>query len=310
MYELSFSQRNGLTPESKDIQLKSMDDDLKNGIWNGLRLSIFDPLIEKNNFRARKYAVKKKFQTIWDGFLKQKTDELNNHIINQWINNLRDKFDDFQWNEVYDFVEFILKMDILDKTNVKKFVKCMNDVLEREFSGYRIIGKQITPITNPMEIEEISKASNTVLQEVNTHFERALAFLSDKDNPDPRNSIKESISAVEVLCKKIIGDPNATLGAALTQLKETKKIIGDPNATLGAALTQLKETKKITLHPSMEEAIKQLYHYTNDASGIRHALEEEKIAANFDDAKFMIVCCSAFVNYLIAKSNDAEIDLS
>ena len=288
MCGLSFSQRNGLTPESKDIQLKSMDDDLKNGIWNALHSSFFEMIIQQASFSLSRDLHKEIFQTIWDGFFKQRIDEMNADVT-RCIAHLRDKFDKFEWYEVYNFVEFILKMDILDKTDVEKFVKRMNGVLQREFSGYRIIDKQITSITNPVEIEEISQALNTPLQEINTHFKQALALLSDRKNPDPRNSIKESISAVEVLCKKINGDPNATLGAALTKLQKTKKI---------------------TLHPSMEEAFMKLYKYTNDASGIRHALLEEKIHANFDDAKFMVVCCSAFVNYLIVKSNDAEIDLS
>ena len=214
---------------------------------------------------------------------------MDNYNVTMCIAHLRNEFDEFKWNKIYDFVEFLLGISTLKKEITQNIVKNMNIVLEREFSGYRIIGKQITPITNSTEIEEISKALNTPLQEINTHFKQALVFLSDRKNPDPRNSIKESISAVEILCKKIIGDPNATLGSALTKLKETKKM---------------------TLHPSMEEAIKQLYRYTNEASGIRHSLVGEKITANFDDAKFMIVYCSAFVNYMIAKSNDAEINLS
>ena len=36
----------------------------------------------------------------------------------------------------------------------------------------------------------------------------------------------------------------------------------------------------------------------NDAEGIRHALLDEPSLTNAD-ARFMLVCCSAFVNYVI-----------
>jgi hypothetical protein len=44
-----------------------------------------------------------------------------------------------------------------------------------------------------------------------------------------------------------------------------------------------------------------LYGYTSDSSGIRHALQDEP-NLDFVDAKFMLVACSAFVNYLTDKA--------
>jgi hypothetical protein len=43
-----------------------------------------------------------------------------------------------------------------------------------------------------------------------------------------------------------------------------------------------------------------MYGYTSDAEGIRHALLEEPTLEQAD-AIFMLVTCSAFVNYLRAK---------
>ena len=110
---------------------------------------------------------------------------------------------------------------------------------------------------------------------VSTHIRLALEKLSDRSKPDYRNSIKESISAVEAACKLISGDDKATLTPAL------RKISG--------------------LHPALIQAFEKLYGYTCDAEGIRHALtEEENLDQN--DAKYMLIACSAFVNYLIAKT--------
>jgi hypothetical protein len=45
-----------------------------------------------------------------------------------------------------------------------------------------------------------------------------------------------------------------------------------------------------------------MYGSTSDAQGIRHALREEP-TLDSDDARFMLVSCSAFVNYLKTKAN-------
>jgi hypothetical protein len=65
----------------------------------------------------------------------------------------------------------------------------------------------------------------------------------------------------------------------------------------------------IPMHPSLKSAFQNLYGYTSDANGIRHALLEEA-NLDFEDAKFMLVSCSAFVNYLVAKASKAGIGLS
>ena len=113
-----------------------------------------------------------------------------------------------------------------------------------------------------------------------THIETALAGLADRASPDYRNSIKESISAVEAMCQIITGDPKATLAKAL---------------------------KQIGVHSALEAGFIKIYGYTSDGDGIRHALSNEA-AVGADDAKFFLVACSAFVNYLIAKSATAIIN--
>ena len=50
------------------------------------------------------------------------------------------------------------------------------------------------------------------------------------------------------------------------------------------------------------KAFNMLYGYTSDANGIRHAGNIGGPSSTFEEAKFMLVSCSAFVNYLIAVS--------
>ncbi len=160
-----------------------------------------------------------------------------------------------------------------------------NSVLKQELSAYRFVGGNITPLTSEEEISEIDQALQIPLKPVSIHLETALKLLADRQSPDYRNSMKESISAVEAICKLIANDPKATLGKALKEIEN-----------------------KIELHPALKKAFDNLYGYTSEADGIRHnLLDETKL--DFEDAKFMLVTCSGFINYLIAKSSKAGINL-
>ena len=111
---------------------------------------------------------------------------------------------------------------------------------------------------------------------VHAHLRRALELLADRNTPDYRNSIKESISAVESLAALTVGE-SGTLGQLIKKLEQ-----------------------KIGLHPALGKAFNKLYGYTSDEGGIRHALADEE-TADFDHAKFMLVVCSAFVGFVLSK---------
>jgi hypothetical protein len=67
--------------------------------------------------------------------------------------------------------------------------------------------------------------------------------------------------------------------------------------------------KRINFHPALKEAFDKLYGWTSDAEGIRHGLglmEEPNL--EFEDAKFMLVACSAFINFLLEKAAKAGIN--
>jgi hypothetical protein len=152
----------------------------------------------------------------------------------------------------------------------------VNVQLERENSAYRFVGVEIVEITDQTEITSIEDALAGP-RGVRIHFERALALLSDRRAPDFRNSIKESISAVEAVCRLIANSHSDTLGAAV------KKV-----------------SAKTPLHPAFEQALLKLYGFTSDEGGIRHALMEET-SLSYADAKFMLVLCSAFTNFLLTR---------
>ena len=123
------------------------------------------------------------------------------------------------------------------------------------------------------------------MKPVKEHLKKALHLLADRKKPDYSNSIKESVLAVEAICKLI-----------------TKK----PKATLGQALKEIESTSTIEIHPALKRAFSNLYGYTSDADGIRHALLE-KTDLDIEDATFMLVSVSAFINYLRSKLSKADV---
>lgn len=275
-----FSQRKGLKPIKTNIQLNSIDDDLRNGLWNVLYLFYWKGT-PYNMDGEMKFLV----QMLWHHYFKKPLDTLPN-FDRDIYEEIRNYFFNCEWYEVYDFIEFVVNNYQDDKVN-QKVINACNFVLERELSAYRFVGDKITQITSKEEILEIEEAlvKTEPLKGVHIHLKSALEKLSNKKSPDYRNSIKESISAVESICKLITGMKKATLGEALKKIEE-----------------------KIGLHPALKSAFSSLYGYTSDEEGIRHALLDEA-NLGYEEAKFMLVSCSAFINYLISKAEKGGIKI-
>ena len=182
------------------------------------------------------------------------------------------------WYIIFDFIERYLK--ICDDATFDKMQAEFNAILEDEVSAYRILDGLVVPITNKSEMGSISDAMNTPFEACNIHIAKALELFANREKPDYENSIKESISAVESICSEITGIEGA-------------------QATLGKTIKKLKDAG-IHIHPAMENAFTSLYGYTSDEGGIRHG-SIDFVEAPSEDAKFMLITCSAFVNYLVEK---------
>lgn len=285
---MRFSQRIGQKPEKKEIQIEDIDLELRIRLWNIVSVHFLDKI--HDDYRYSNTDFKNFARTVYHDFYKYPLDALPTEKAGV-IAKFKKFFFEVKWFEVYDFIEFILSFDEEDlNLDVEEFITLCNQVLESEFSAFRIVEKQIAPITNELEIEQIENAiystqKYTSFVGANIHLHRALEMLSDKTNPDYRNSIKESISAIESITKVISNNQKDSLGGALDKIKG-----------------------KLKIHQSLEKGFKQLYGYTSDNGGIRHALMDNQ-DCYFEDALFMLVSSSAFINYLIAKSERAGIKI-
>jgi hypothetical protein len=250
----------------KMLQVDSMDDDLRNGLWNVCLLAL--PV--QQDYNSQFYSV------IFEEFLKRPADTLENFDY-QNRNEIKKVLFLAPFHYMYDFIEYISidGIHLIDE---------FNRVLKRERSGFRFIGGQLSRITD--ELEAATVASGMQISDqfsgARAHIRAAVTLFGHRGSPDYRNVIREAISAVESAAKVVSQNEKADLAAAI---KSIEKAHG--------------------MHPAFKDAITKLYGWTSDENGIRHALLEASAAVDEADAHFMLVACAAFVNYLVSKYGSA-----
>lgn len=290
---MNFSQRIGKTNFENTLQVESLNYKTRMKLWNYHYSLLF---ITFKNLRAKKLTMDdflnnddsyiKFWICIWEDYFDYPLDEfnLNSYLMNidKFKKLIKDHFLDAEWNKVLDIIEFLY-------IPIKKFEYSMNAkynyedqinlIFDNNNVGYRFLNKIITPIFNQNELESIEQViNNEKYKSINKHMTNALNYLSDRKRPDYKNSIKESISAVESISKIIMNNENVSLSKVIEKLGS-----------------------KIYLNNNFKKGIKYLYDYTSDEDGIRHGAFNTSDNVTKSDAKFMLVICSAFVNYLIEK---------
>lgn len=277
---LSFSERYGFSQPKSVIQIDSMDDDLRNSLWNALFVFYFDGITSQTSEKNTAIMGFTKFY--WLRYLKWPIDKFP-YKGSEQFSILRDRYFKYQWNEVYDFIQIIAN-DYDDLDQNQKFMHYCNFILEQELSGYRFVSGVIARITSEEEISSIEQAIASSPNPVSIHLQQALALFSDRTSPDYRNSMNSSISALESVCRIIASEPKDNWGIVIKQVKV-----------------------KLGLHPALAGTIDKMFGWASDAD-IRHGSPNEP-TLDFDDAKLMLVSCSAFINYLISKATKAGMKL-
>lgn len=274
-----FSQRHGYSPLEQAFQREFIDEALRTKLWNVLKVTVWDKYNHSDySLRETSQRIDMMLKRLWFNFFNKDLDTLpefhSRYRYKGAYDQLKEHFLACEWFEVYDFIEEIS----LDQSKLldDKTREWINNVLEEQNAAYRFVGMEIAEITDKQEITAIEDGLEHPEKPVRIHLEAALRMLSDKQAPDYRNSIKESISAVEAACRLVSGNTSATLGDALKKIQN--------------------------LHPVLSKAFNQLYGYTSDASGVRHSLIDDT-NISYADAKFMLVACAAFVSYLKVSAN-------
>ena len=272
---MRFSEEHGFRKVRTAVQREEMDDSLRNGLWNILHGMLFkDPQFAYGFSVYQPSPLDNLVHSLWLSHFDLPVDEAPQGIENQ-IATLRDFFFKARWDQIYDLVGFILAW----LKNPQERVAEINRVLEAKLSAWRYVSGRFVEITSKAELSTVSDAIEQAdFVGAAQHLTRALELLADRKSPDPRNSIKESISAVESATKQIAGTRKATLEDAIKALE-----------------------KRGALHPCLKAGFSKLYAYTSDQGGIRHAMLDEPNLTKAD-ALFFLVTCSAFINYLKSKT--------
>lgn len=281
-----FSDENNIGSVAKAIQIDEFDDRTRVILGNKLRIlleEIFEKDVGRKLFQNPHHLPNRFCRSILSNVFITSISLSEGQTYN-WRAVYDDKifavFTQAPYNEVLDIIWYICDWFIGENPNVQELLSVyFNDIFEKECVGYRFVNGKIVGITDDAEMRAIEQATRGPFDACRTHIKKAVGFLADRENKDYKNCVKESISAVEAICKIIAAEPSYDMKKAIKCLKKGG----------------------VNIHPTLEAAWEKMYAYTCDEGGIRHAEKLFESDVTFEQAKYMLVSCSAFVNYLIAE---------
>lgn len=207
-----------------------------------------------------------------------------NKSFSSFINNC-------EFFKLFDLLEELMKNNkklntdnIGHKKNNKNFEFKLKKLFKKHHLAYTIYNGKIEPISNEFEgktyVAALDETKDTGQLGAHSHLLKAGEQINHQKWAD---SVRESISAVEAICRQIVGE-NATLGSALKEIE-----------------------KNYPLHPAFKKALSALYGFTSDENGIRHSLlDKSNAAVDEADALFMLGACASFVSYLLSRTRSKD----
>jgi len=269
-----FSERYGYTKPSDVIIRERITPEIQNVICN-----CYDYLLTNLQTIGISDSYIALEKHIWLSFLNKRIScfEYEEQLITDYLERKH------KWYDKIDIIEFSIKFLYQHFSNnptgydiTSLFVQQLNKEFKRLNFAYRIVNSEIVEITAEEEIVAIEDALKNSTSNIRTHLNKALELYAQRPIADYRNSIKEAISAVEAASRSITGE----------KVLNFKKM----------------EEKDVIISPVLRQAFERLYGYTNNEStGIRHALMNDTNPPKAEEALFMLVSCSAFINYLNKK---------
>ncbi len=259
----TFSQRHGYTPYPVEIQVESLDDRARTEIWNYI---IHPALVE--------YEHVVEGLKVWTGHLGKPADTFSSQLCSAAVKSI--VFEGL-WYEVYNLIEFVVRVYPLYSQT--ELVERINFVLALNRAGYRVVSDRVIPVADTHEVSAIRSAAESPISNARTHIRQAVNLFAVRDSPNFPKVIHEAISAAEAAAQVLANKPGATLTDALTEVQKNSPGI---------------------LHPALIGGWKQIYGFTSDSSGIRHAKKDDLVIADQDLAQYFLITCSAFVNWAAA----------
>jgi len=263
-------ERLGMTPPPK-LRMDEISDRLRMAVWNTL-YTLYINHMGTMGHRAATLTHSLRWDVAAFG-----------HNLGALVDRLKHEFlsEAKSW-EFYETLDIVARgFAGLPGLSGDGYWRMWNDVLSDDGAAFRFVNSELVPLTNEAEIAEVEMALRSPLQTVREHIDTALKKLAERPEPDVRNAIKEAISAVEGALKVTTGRTKGDLGDALPDF----------------------EVRYGALHGAFRGAIEKLYAFTSDEKGVRHSLLDAGAKVDLDDARFMVVACSALSNFLVARAS-------
>ncbi len=305
---LSFSQAQGYEEMPGVLKLEELPENARTRIWNVFYSSIEqhrEPVVDLGSCLG--YTI----GGTWEVVLRDKHIYHDNRSLDEWKNQiqtptqqmsytlrgeepldelnsgfkhitgeLKRSLETLPFHKVFDMIQYILRHP-----------QCPSEVItsiKQEFADSRLaytIDTETQPTIMPAVTEEEGNAIVCSLHTLRqggldasvTHLRAASECINQSDWA---GSVRESIHAVESVARQLDPDGAGTLEPALASIERHGR-----------------------LHPALKVAFSNLYGYTSDEQGIRHALLDRDAAdVGIDEAVFMLGACASFASYLFRKN--------
>jgi len=271
---LSFSQRQGLAGLPQQMELGEISVQLRSSLWRIFLDVLTDSKVSRNYGTSR---LNGPIRAVWlDWRVEYNNEFLDTETV--WFEDAQNGISAILRNSSFsvllDFLEFVYR----HKLCPSELLFGIPESLVKHRSAYRIIGDIVVPIAEENEIKGVEQSLETINSApANGAKSHMLSSAKCLRNGEWGNSIRESITAVESAARSV--EPEAK--------------------SLKDALNKLRDSGKIK-HKALQNALNQLYGYTSDEQGIRHALVmKEEADVNEAEAIFMFGACASFASYLL-----------
>jgi len=190
------------------------------------------------------------------------------------------------WDELLDLCELTYEKLESDEWR-DRFTNDLNEMFVRRYVGYELRNGRIERVGTQAQDEMIGRARALLrdddLRGPDEQFQKAIAFLNRRPEPDLENAVKEAVSAVEGVARILLDDHSLVFSRALARLKSEKDV-----------------------HPTLVALLDKLYAYRGDAKGVGHALTGAKEVRLEDVELALAVSASAIV--FLARLFDRAMD--
>ncbi len=280
--KLTFKQAEGIEQIPQPLKRNEISTELRAVLW-----AIQHEYLKKDEFNGhisdRWHSI---LQTRHILMLHKPVDEFDSKFF-RIVNEIKNLFFSEKMEDIFEYLTFVMRRPECHPG----FYKSINTCLKMCKSPWIIVGEgketAFYPTSNEFEEGTIEKAFKDLAANDFAGAKKHLIKAAEEFKEGRFGlSMRESISAVESVAKKIVGSESTDLRKALGELEENN----------------------IVIHPAFKASLEKMYAFTNDEQGIRHA-EVDFSKSDSTDAQFMLGACAAFVSYLIGKARTAKIEV-